>query len=265
MFNFLNSIQPGLAQYFSPSMNQVSSTLEQFFPSKNNNMRMDASNGAPKLPVAHASAPSQPQEPVQQPQTLLPGEHEWVAMQRQQGSHLSEPELHALYHKGTSAPGGHLYQPPTTPAPTVPPGTDLAMQVIQSEMPKGSRVEEYYPAFQDPGFMAKIQAADKIKPGLANLLLLQAFHESTLGRGGNAIFGAKPGGEAANFTSPSAAVDYQLGPSMLGGGGNPKNMDLVHDQSPLTADRVRQLYSSYDPQGAYLPMLLQELRGGGHQ
>jgi hypothetical protein len=260
MFNFLNGIQPGLAQYFSPSMNQVSSTLEQFFPSKTNNMRMDTSNGAPKLAATKSAAP---QEPVQQPQTLLPGEHQWVAQQRQQGSHFSEPELHALYQRATTAPGGHYYQPPQQPQPTIPPGTDLAMQVIQSQMPKGSRVEEYYPAFQDPGFMAKVQAADKIKPGLANLLLLQAFHESTLGRGGDAIFGAKPGGEAANFTSPSAAVDYQLGPSMLGGGGNPHNMDLVHDKTPLTPDRIKQLYTSYDPAGAYLPMLLQELNGGG--
>lgn len=150
------------------------------------------------------------------------------------------------------------------PNQPVPSGTGSAMKYIASQTPGGQDPTKYYKAFQDPNFLPKIAAADSIKPGLSNLLLLQAFHESTLGNASNNIFGNLPGGEGsgktAAFASPSDAIDYQLGPNVLGGGAN-KNMDIVNDKNPLTLGRVQQLYQSYNPEGSYIDSMLQTLGG----
>jgi len=48
-FDFLNNIKNTMSQYFQPGMNQVSSTLNQFFPSRANNLRIDKPSKAPDL------------------------------------------------------------------------------------------------------------------------------------------------------------------------------------------------------------------------
>jgi hypothetical protein len=147
----------------------------------------------------------------------------------------------------------------------VPGGTDLAMSYLKQQA-GGKEPTQYYKAFKDPNFIPKIQAAEKLRSGLGNLLLLQAFHESTLGNANNNnnIFGALPGGEgsgkAAQFQNPSDAVDYQLSPNVLGGGANP-NMNVLNESTPLTLGRVKKLYKSYNPEGDYINTLLQILAG----
>lgn len=151
---------------------------------------------------------------------------------------------------------------PATPTPNpaydqpIPGGTDIAMNFIRSHTPGGAAPEEYYPALQDPEFMQRVKNADSVRQGVANLLLTQGFLESTLGRNSNNIFGTKPGGQVAQFGSPHEALDYQLGPSVLGGGANP-NMNILNeaDKTPLTFNRILQLYKSYDPPGAYVDTL----------
>ncbi len=158
--------------------------------------------------------------------------------------------------------------PTSTPTPTpipnfqIPAGTDQAMKYIQANTPSGVDPTSYYPALADKNFMDKLAQADKQKPGIANALLMTAFHESTLGRNGNNIFGVLPGGETsgrnASFNSPADALDYQLGPNVLGGGAN-KNMAVMTEPGPLTSDRLQQLYQSYNPEGAYINPVIQAL------
>lgn len=58
-FDFLNNIKNTLTQYFQPAKDTVSSTLNQFFPSKTNNLRLDKGPKAPDLKIK----PVQAQEP----------------------------------------------------------------------------------------------------------------------------------------------------------------------------------------------------------
>lgn len=138
----------------------------------------------------------------------------------------------------------------------IPAGIDVAMNFIKSQTPQGQSPEQYYPALGDKQFMLKVMDADKIRQGVANLLLSQGFLESTLGRASNNIFGTKPNGQVSQFNSPADSLDYQLSPNVLGGGANP-NMNILNeaDKSPLTFDRILQLYKSYDPPGAYVNTL----------
>lgn len=147
------------------------------------------------------------------------------------------------------------------PNPTLPAGSDLAMEFIQSQMPQSQRAnpQAYFPALADPGFMQGLAEADRRRQGLQNLLLLQSFFESTLGRGGRNYFGALPGGEGAgvspSFNSPSSALNYQLSPAVLGGGANP-NMNILNTDRPISRSDIETLYKSYDPNQAYLAQLL---------
>lgn len=142
----------------------------------------------------------------------------------------------------------------------IPGGTDLAMNFIKSQTPQGQAMEDYYPVLKDPDFMNKVKGADNVRQGVSNLLLTQAFLESTLGKNSNNLFGTKPRGQVSQFNSPSESLDYQLGPNVLGGGANP-NMNILNeeDKSPITFDRILQLYKSYDPPGAYIPQLKKSL------
>ena len=154
-------------------------------------------------------------------------------------------------------------QPSETPnpQPTAAPGIDNAMQFIQGQMPPSSNQtpQEYYPALQDEGFMGGIMDADKLRQGMAGLLLLQGFFESTLGRAGNGnnIFGALPPG-GASFQTPVESLNYQTSPAVLGGGANP-NMNILAQEAPLTPQDVTGLYDSYNPNSQYLEQLLQAL------
>ncbi|MFA6069759.1 MAG: hypothetical protein WC810_14345 [Janthinobacterium sp.] len=149
------------------------------------------------------------------------------------------------------------------PEPTAAPGTADAMAFLQSQIPQGQTPQEYFPPLQNQEFMDQISEADKKKQGLSNLLLLQAFFESTLGRAGNGnnVFGAMPqgeGGQPASFDSPVDSLNYQMSPNVLGGGANP-NMNVLGSTAPLTPSSVTSLYDSYNPNSAYLQTLLQAL------
>ncbi len=155
--------------------------------------------------------------------------------------------------------------PTVTPTPTsipmpsqLPSGTGTAMDYITSKTPPGMSLEQAFPALSNEDFMTAIAEADRQRQGLSNLLLLQGFFESTLGRNTPNIFGVKPGGESQGFASPMDALEYQLSPSVLGGGANP-NMDILSSQEPLTRDDIINLYRSYDPPGLYLNNLLSAL------
>ena len=153
-------------------------------------------------------------------------------------------------------------QQPQQQQQQIPQGTDQAMNYFQQKTPPGQETNQAFPVLGDQDFMAKIAEADKLRPGLGNLLLMQAFFESTLGRNTPNVFGVKPGGESRGFESPSAALDYQLGPQVLGGGANP-NMNILNSQEPLTEQDIINLYQSYDPPGAYLQDMLAALQQQG--
>lgn len=173
---------------------------------------------------------------------------------RYQQKQISEDEANALLNNQT------LPTPSPTPN-TIPSGTGLAMNYIQSQTPQGQPLEQYYPALGNQQFVQGINESDQLRQGLANLLLLQGFFESTLGRGGQALFGAIPNAnQPLNFNDPAAALDYQLSPNVLGGGANP-NMNILGARQPLTTADIEKLYQSYDPQGAYLETLLRVLGG----
>ena len=160
---------------------------------------------------------------------------------------------------------GSLQQIPTDTRGSlqqIPSGTSQAMNYFQQKTPPGQETNQAFPVLGDQDFMAKIAEADKLRPGLGNLLLMQAFFESTLGRNTPNVFGVKPGGESRGFESPSAALDYQLGPQVLGGGANP-NMNILNSQEPLTEQDIINLYQSYDPPGAYLQDMLAALQQQG--
>lgn len=127
----------------------------------------------------------------------------------------------------------------------------------ESHLPADAKgVNQYYPIGEMLDDM--VVKAEKQRPGLGALLGLQAFFESTGGRSGNNLFGTKPGGNVSQFASLEDAIDYQLSENVLGGGANP-NMNVLNEEhkgAPLTVQRVRRLYDSYDPPGAYLDALL---------
>lgn len=151
---------------------------------------------------------------------------------------------------------------PTQPPPVkaIPGGTDVAMNYITSKTPPGTTPIQAFPVLGDQQFMQGISEADKLRQGLANLLLLQAFFESTMGRNTPNIFGVKPQGQSQKFATPSEALQYQLGPHVLGGGANPA-MNILGTNQPLTLDDIINLYTSYNPQGAYKDQLLSILGG----
>lgn len=155
-------------------------------------------------------------------------------------------------------------QPAPTPTPTpipgqIPGGTDLAMNYITGLTPNGMSTESAYPALADQQFMQGITEADQLRQGLANLLLLQAFFESTGGRNSTNVFGVKPNNQAgSSFGSPREALDYQLSENVLGGGANP-NMNILNTDQPLTLDDITNLYQSYNPESYYLDDLLKIL------
>ena len=149
------------------------------------------------------------------------------------------------------------------PYPTIAPGSDLAMNFVNSQIkPTGTPTGEYYPVAGDEEFMQGVSEADKLRQGLTNLLLLQAFFESTMGRTSKNIFGTLPGGEGSGvnpqFSTPSQALEYQLGPNVLGGGANP-NMNILGESTPIDRGDVETLYKSYNPSGDYLQNLLKIL------
>lgn len=129
------------------------------------------------------------------------------------------------------------------------------MDFYKSQIPEGSNLEDYYPVADHLEEM--IEKGEEIRPGLGALMALQSFFESTGGRNTPNLFGVKPGGKSSKFASPQEAIDYQLSQNVLGGGANP-NMNIANEgtKEPITVDRIRQLYKSYDPPGAYLDSLL---------
>lgn len=155
-----------------------------------------------------------------------------------------------------------LPNPTPTPAPrVVPGGTDVAMNFIRSKVPNGMTEQQAFPVLGDQQFMQGVGEADKQRQGLANLLLLQAFFESTMGRNSSNIFGVKPNNQSGKFNTPSEALQYQLSPSVLGGGANPA-MNILGTNKPLTLEDILSLYEAYNPEGAYLEQMTGILGGG---
>lgn len=213
--------------------------------------------------------------------TMMPGQQQWEKANPQLQT-MTPQQRGSLYEQGVNTPGGHYYGQQPSPTPqqgqvladsskniqteqgnnVLPSGIDKAINYIKMQTPSNVDINSYYPALADPSFMQGIMQADKMKPGLGNVLLMQAFHESTLGRSGNNIFGVLPGGEGggkqASFPSPTEALQYQLGPNVLSGGANP-NMNLLGEKGPLTKERLIQFYKSYNPEGVYIKQMLEAL------
>lgn len=154
-----------------------------------------------------------------------------------------------------------LPEPTPTPMPgVIPGGTDVAMNFIRSKVPNGMTEQQAFPVLGDQQFMQGVGESDQLRQGLANLLLLQAFFESTMGRNSPNIFGVKPNNQSKKFKNPSEALQYQLGPNVLGGGANPL-MNILSKREPLTLDDINALYKAYNPEGAYLKQMTGILGG----
>lgn len=141
-----------------------------------------------------------------------------------------------------------------------PSSKDRLIEVIGNYAPRSQRenLEEYYPAF---GIIPSMYEAEETygRPGLGSLLGLMAFNESTFGRGTPNIFGVKPGSKSKKFASPEEALKYQLSESVLAGGETPA-MNLLAGEGEITEEDIRNLYTSYDPPGAYLDNLIEDYK-----
>jgi hypothetical protein len=157
-------------------------------------------------------------------------------------------------------------------SPVLPSGTGKALGYYQSKIPNGMSMSTAFPITADKSFMKRVESADQQRPGLANLLLMQAFHEATGGRNpvtnqpNYNLYGAKPGGSrVARFNDYNSALDYQLSGRVLGGGARPDNMNILRKDKigkPLTEKEIRKLYDSYNPNSPYIDDLLKVLLGG---
>ncbi|MCR4279273.1 MAG: hypothetical protein NUV78_00870 [Candidatus Zambryskibacteria bacterium] len=156
-------------------------------------------------------------------------------------------------------------------SPVLPSGTGKALGYYQSKIPNGMAMNSAFPITADTNFMGRVGESDKLRPGLANLLLMQAFFEATGGRNPTTnkpnynLYGAKPGGNrVAQFGDYGSALDYQLSDKVLGGGARPDNMNILREDKrgkPLTEKEVRKLYESYNPNSPYIDDLLKALLG----
>ncbi len=130
---------------------------------------------------------------------------------------------------------------------------------VKSHIPNGQTMQQAFPALANPQFVEGVNNADKIRKGLTDLLLLQGYFESNLGRTTPNVFGVKPQGQSrTDFSSPTAALQYQLGSHVLGGGANP-NMNVLGGQGPIGKNDIVNLYKSYNPESDYLKQLLAAL------
>jgi len=122
------------------------------------------------------------------------------------------------------------------------------------------RLEEYYPAAK---YFPKMREVEQKmdKDGLAILLALQAFYETTGGRNAykNNMFGTKPRGVPNGFRDLSESIDYQVSPNVLAGGAVP-NMNILKKKGELTPQEIEVLYKSYDPPGAYTQNILKNYK-----
>lgn len=158
---------------------------------------------------------------------------------------------------GLSPMGGNIPPVSSSPSPVSDP-TEAAMNYLTQKLPPGQTMEQAYPATESNDFMQAINEADKLRPGLGNLLLLQAFFESNLGRTTPNIFGVKPQGESQYFEDPNAALQYQLSPNVLGGGVN-DSLNILNKQDSLQEEEIRNMYNSYNPNSTYIDELLRVL------
>jgi len=167
--------------------------------------------------------------------------------------------------EGVQSISGQSTQPTPSPTPTPysqAPELSSSMGLATNSMPQSSAQtpEQYYPStIGNPQFMQAILEADRKRPGLGNLLIGLAMMESTLGRGSSNIFGVLPVGEGAgnnpSFPSPVDALNYQLSPSVLGGGAN-SNMNILNGSGPLQQNDVQSLMNSYNPSNSYTPIIM---------
>ena len=138
-------------------------------------------------------------------------------------------------------------------------------EVFQNKLgpkdPGRADLNAYYPILANEPLLRQ-REQELQRPGLADLLALISFYESTGGRASPNIFGVQPGGEqglGAYFGSIPESVDYQLGPNVLGGGVG-GSLNLLGRQGEVTPEEVAGIYPSYDPHGAYIDKLLNDYR-----
>lgn len=127
---------------------------------------------------------------------------------------------------------------------------------------QSTNLQEYFPILQNLGLLRQ-REQELNRPGLADLLALQALFESTGGRASPNTFGVLPGGEgsgrSAAFSSIPEAIDYQLSPNVLGGGVG-GSLDILGRTGEITPEEIVSLYANYDPHAAYLESLLDAYR-----
>jgi len=140
------------------------------------------------------------------------------------------------------------------------PQQDVKQKVLDfysKKMPKSEKdAGTYFPVVKD---IDKIMEKEKIRPGAGVLGALQAFYESTGGRTTSNLFGVKPSGKSSKFANSKDAIEYQYGKNVLGGG-SANRLNVLDKKEPLTADEIKTLYASYNPEGAYLSNLLDDYK-----
>lgn len=122
------------------------------------------------------------------------------------------------------------------------------------------KLEDYYPVAK---YFPKMREVEKKydREGLAALLALQAFFETTGGRNAhqNNMFGTKPFGVPNGFRDLGESIDYQVSQNVLGGGAVPA-MNILNKKGALTPEEIETLYVAYDPPGAYKENILKNYR-----
>lgn len=139
---------------------------------------------------------------------------------------------------------------------------DVFRNQLGSANPARQDLPNYYPILKNLDLL-RSKEGEYQRPGLADLLALQALFESTGGRLSPNIFGVLPGGEDSGmrryFESIPEAIDYQLGPQVLGGGVGNK-LNILGSQGEIMPEEISSLYQSYDPHGAYVDKLIEAYR-----
>lgn len=126
-------------------------------------------------------------------------------------------------------------------------------------------LQDYFPILQEELLKYMYDTTADKRPGTEYLLPLQALFESTGGRatkGTRNLFGTLPqgeGGAPSQFGSFKESIDYQLGPSVLGGGVGGK-LNILQGEGPITEDEIVKMYESYNPNSPYRDQMLEMYR-----
>lgn len=168
-----------------------------------------------------------------------------------------------------STPDLTITPQPSTLGVATNPNLDAIVQQVRdyysNKRPRSEQnkpLETYYPIA--PYLDQLVRQGEQIRPGLGRMAALQAFYESTGGRGTSNLFGVLPGGEGVRgndflkqYPIPRQ-IDYLYGPSVLAGGVGGRLNLITGKTGSVTPEEIKSVYQAYDPHGAYVNPLVED-------